>query len=115
MFIRRSTYQALCRRAETYRQAELNARRALAALVGTSARAAEQFVAADDRTNATEHRLDRALRACARYRSELADTARRTRRLEQQLDDALGLNTPGVTAGSLWQERRADKRTGPKP
>ncbi|MER7814051.1 hypothetical protein [Streptomyces sp. NPDC096153] len=121
MFIRRSTYRALQQRTETYRQAELNIRRTLSTLVSASARAAAQFVAADDRTNATERRLDRALRACARYRFELADTARylralerRTRLLEQQLDDALGLNSPEVAAGFLWQERRQDKRDGVK-
>lgn len=109
MFIRRSTYRTLIARAETYRQAELNARRTVTTLVGNSARAAEEFIDADDRTNAVERRLDRELKACARYRAALPKSEKQARDLQARLDDLLGLNAPGIVAGALWQERRTDK------
>lgn len=115
MFIRRSTYRTLLARTETFRKAELNARRTVQTLVGNSARAAEQFVDADDRTNAVEHRLDRALKACARYRAALRKSEKQARDLQARLDDLLGLNTPGVLDGARWQERRTDKPKVVKP
>lgn len=96
MFIRRSIYEQLLDRVETYRQAELRARRALAKLLGSS-------------RYTTHERLDRILRACARYRQEAAVLQRRIRHLEARLDDAMGLNQAGVAEGARWQERRHDK------
>lgn len=34
---------------------------------------------------------------------------KRANRLQQRLDDALGLNTPAMADGARWQERRQDK------
>lgn len=53
-------------------------------------------------------RLDRALRACARYRAELVRTGRDMSRLQARLDDACGLNSAAVQAGQDWQGRRVD-------
>lgn len=55
-------------------------------------------------------RLTRALRACARYRAALTAETRRADRLQQRLDDALGLNTHAITTGATWQNRRTDKK-----
>ncbi|MGW0552327.1 hypothetical protein [Streptomyces altiplanensis] len=63
----------------------------------------------------TLRRLRRAVRACARYRHELAAQARRIRSLEGQLDDLLGLNNPTILDGAHWQDRRTDKPRGVKP
>lgn len=103
MFIRRSTYRKLTARAEAYSQTYVEARRA-------ANRKAAPGVA----------RLERLVRACARYRAELAEQrashlaalARRDRRIEQlqgQLDDVLGMNSDQVMAGAHWQQRRSDK------
>jgi hypothetical protein len=103
MFIRRSTYQRLVARAEAYSQAYVDARRA------------EHRKAAPAVT-----RRDRLTRACARYRAELAEqraahqralarSERRADRLQEQLDDVLGLNSDAVRAGDRWQQRRPDK------
>jgi hypothetical protein len=56
-------------------------------------------------------RLHRALRACAGYRADAAQERRRADRLQQRLDDALGLNTSKVLDGRLWQHTRHDKKT----
>ncbi|MFJ9037418.1 hypothetical protein ACIRF8_12625 [Streptomyces sp. NPDC102406] len=65
--------------------------------------------------DATLARVDRALRGCARYRAALATEARRADQLQARLDDALGLNTPGVERGQLWQTSRQDKPREVKP
>ena len=96
MFIRRSAYEQLLARAETYRQAELRSRRALTKLLGSS-------------RYTTHERLDRVLRACATYRQETAVLKRQVRHLEDRLDDAVGMNQAGITEGARWQERRHDK------
>jgi hypothetical protein len=41
--------------------------------------------------------------------AHMAGLERRIEHLEQQLDDALGLNDPAVRAGAAWQSRRMDK------
>lgn len=55
-------------------------------------------------------RLNRALRACARYRIQVAARERMIRTQQKQLDAALGLNEPEITAGANWQKRRVDKQ-----
>ena len=57
-----------------------------------------------------EKRLDRALKACARYLDAYHAEKRRTAHLQRRLDDATGLNSAAVIAGARWQERRDDKR-----
>ncbi len=56
-----------------------------------------------------ERRLQRALKACRRYRAGLAEQTRRGDQLQAQWDDLLGLNRPEVAAGETWQERREPK------
>ncbi|MEV5770128.1 hypothetical protein AB0L49_02490 [Streptomyces antimycoticus] len=59
-------------------------------------------------------RLDRALRACARYRAEVDGQARLIRNQQQLLDTFYGLDTPAVAEGEHWQQRRHDKISGAK-
>lgn len=93
MFIRRSTYLALRKQAEIYRCAELEARRAMSVMISNCVQAAERHAATDERINAAERRLERALRACARYRRTQHDRDRYIRILQRRLDDAVGLNS----------------------
>jgi hypothetical protein len=58
---------------------------------------------------AYEGRITRLVRACARYRTELAKERRRAARLQGRLDDAVGLTSPALDAGAAWQQRRQDK------
>lgn len=55
------------------------------------------------------NRLDRALRACVRYRSDADGQARLIRSQQALLDRLYGLNDPDVVAGEHWQHRRIDK------
>ncbi|TLQ48452.1 hypothetical protein FEF34_24845 [Streptomyces marianii] len=105
MLIRRRTYRAIIQRGEAHRLAAISASRTVAAMVRN----------ADRRSAGMAPRLARALRACARYRMALAASERRNAQLQRRLDDALGLNSDAVAAGSLWQERRADRPYGAKP
>lgn len=57
-------------------------------------------------------RLHRALRACARYRDNEAKLARHAARLQERLDHAVGLDSPALDEGALWQDRRHDKVKG---
>ena len=57
----------------------------------------------------TALRLERAIRACAGYRAELANQSRLIRNQQRQLDQLHGLNTPPVLAGAHWQQPRSDK------
>ncbi|MER8158118.1 hypothetical protein [Streptomyces sp. NPDC094472] len=57
-------------------------------------------------------RLDRALRACARYRADVDGQARLIRNQQQLLDTFHGLDTPAVAEGEHWQQRRHDKISG---
>lgn len=59
-----------------------------------------------------ERRLQRALKACRRYRAGLAEQTRRGDHLQARLDDALGLNDPHVKDGRYWQQTRSDKKGG---
>jgi hypothetical protein len=60
---------------------------------------------------ALETRLDRALKACARYLAAFHTETRRANRLQARLDGLPGLNDPAVLAGVDWQKRRQDKGT----
>lgn len=55
-----------------------------------------------------ERRLERAVRACARYRTAGRREERRADRLQQRLDDACGLNRAEVAEGRNWQQTRQD-------
>ncbi|MCP9205548.1 hypothetical protein [Streptomyces cucumeris] len=57
-------------------------------------------------------RLDRALRACARYRADADGQARLIRSQQELLDRLYGLDTPAVAEGERWQERRHDRMKG---
>jgi chromosome segregation ATPase len=61
-----------------------------------------------------EERLDRALKAAARYLAAYHAEKKRADGLQAQLDHALGLNDPAVEAGQHWQARRMDKPHPPK-
>ncbi|MFJ4837129.1 hypothetical protein [Streptomyces sp. NPDC088746] len=54
-------------------------------------------------------RIARLAHAVARLRQDLAAETRRADRLQARLDDACGITTPAVEAGSMWQHRRSDK------
>ncbi|MFD9763226.1 hypothetical protein ACFWXI_06740 [[Kitasatospora] papulosa] len=56
-----------------------------------------------------EGRIERLARAVAGLRKELAAETRRADRLQARLDDACGITTPAVEAGSAWQHRRSDR------
>ncbi|GAB2731506.1 hypothetical protein [Streptomyces bullii] len=55
-----------------------------------------------------ERRLERALRACARWMNAVWVETRHTDRLQARLDDALGLNDSAVLDGRYWQQTRND-------
>ncbi|WAL93935.1 hypothetical protein [Streptomyces sp. Je 1-369] len=57
-------------------------------------------------------RIDRLIRACVRYRADLARGSRDLTRLQTRLDDVLGLTAPAVEAGANWQKRRSDTFRG---
>ncbi|MEU8473712.1 hypothetical protein [Streptomyces hygroscopicus] len=59
-------------------------------------------------------RLDRALRACARYRADTDGQARLIRNQQQLLDTFYGLDTPAIAEGQQWQQRRHDRLPGVK-
>ncbi|TMU98063.1 hypothetical protein [Streptomyces sp. DASNCL29] len=59
-------------------------------------------------------RLDRALRACARYRADADGQARLNRNQQQLLDTFYGLDTPAIAEGAQWQQRRHDRLPGVK-
>ncbi|WP_266390210.1 hypothetical protein [Streptomyces sp. NBC_01619] len=76
-------------------------------MIDKSARATERHAAADDRINAGERRLDRALRACARYRRAQRDRDRYIMILQRRLDDAVGLNS-----AVFWPKSSPDELRG---
>lgn len=55
-----------------------------------------------------ERRLERVLRACARYRATVFGEQRRADVLQRHLDDACGLNRSEVAEGGNWQQTRQD-------
>ncbi|NUH35312.1 hypothetical protein HUF15_00760 [Streptomyces samsunensis] len=59
-------------------------------------------------------RLDRALRACVRYRADVDGQARLIRSQQGLLNHLYGLDTPAVAEGERWQQRRHDKTSGAK-
>ncbi|MFJ9214270.1 hypothetical protein [Streptomyces sp. NPDC102264] len=62
-----------------------------------------------------ERRIVRMARAVARLSAALTAEARRADRLQQRLDSALGLDSPAIADGALWQQHRTDKpKPGPK-
>lgn len=76
----------------------------------------ERLAATDARHDADieqqTDRIERLLRACIRYRAQLATEARDLRHLQGRLDHLLGLDSPAITAGADWQKRRQDKKEG---
>lgn len=56
-------------------------------------------------------RLDSAVRAIVRARTEAAAQTRRAALLQDQIDELLGLNNPAIAAGANWQDRRPDTKT----
>lgn len=141
MFISRSRYNELLARVEMYREAANDARKVQRAALTTNARIAEQVVdttglrarlakSEQGRRNlmgllehhrdmgalgllrACGNRLDRALRACARYRAENARLRSHLAQLQRGYDAAVGLDEPALDEGVHWQQRRSDM---PKP
>lgn len=78
---------------------------------------APQASAAFDQAKAQKAaaRIARLQEAVARARAEAAVEGRRAIALQVQLDDALGLNEPAVTAGSAWQGRREQRMRFDQP
>ncbi|WP_405695205.1 hypothetical protein OHA99_09250 [Streptomyces coelicoflavus] len=113
MFVRRSKHADLQARNERLAHLLSEAHEELAAWKSSATRAAALYddattVAAEDAGQLKE-RLARALRACARYRTDNTRLQRRERTLQQRLDDAVGLTSPAVDEGTHWQARRTDK------
>ncbi|MFE2073668.1 hypothetical protein [Streptomyces misionensis] len=84
-------------------------------------KAAEQFADLDDRYTATVIVNTCLTEELTAAREQLASTddgwqakyeaeKKRADRLQERLDDALGLNTPAVAAGTAWRDRRTDKK-----
>ena len=69
---------------------------------------AARVMAAFDEAQARKaaDRIARLQKAVARGRVEAASERRRADGLQARLDDAVGLNTPKIAAGSDWQDRR---------
>lgn len=109
MFITRRRYNELQARADMYAENARDARAVQRTALGNAASIAAKFVDLDNSVNQLEKRLDRALKACLRYRIALRKSEKQARDLQARLDDLLGLNAPGIVAGALWQERRQDK------
>lgn len=124
MLVRRSKYADLKAAHDLAVEQLGKAREALANWKGSAIRVAGRNTELNRRLESTrdvasedieyagqlELRLARVLRACVRYRADLAAETRRADRLQRRLDDALGLNTAGIELGSGWQSRREDKR-----
>lgn len=75
---------------------------------GNAARIAQMYNDATDLQHG-HNRLERLIRACARYRTENGRLTRQVVTLQTRLDNAVGLDAPSLDLGSKWQERRADK------
>ncbi|WP_432010138.1 hypothetical protein [Streptomyces cucumeris] len=71
-----------------------------------------QEAAGDGALDEMGGRLDRALRACARYRADADGQVRLIRSQQELLDRLYGLDTPAVAEGERWQERRHDRMKG---
>lgn len=104
-FVTRATYEAALGRSEYAREA----------LVDTS-------IVNDHLTDtnlAVARRLTRALRACQRYRAELAAERQRTShlrrradRLQRRLDEAVGLGPRRIEDSSQWQPAHKAPKEG---
>lgn len=105
MIIRRSTYNDLRARVSAY-QAQV---RAYHERADTDRLRQSVAIVRGVRLAA---RLDRMVRATARYRAALAAETYRANRLQAAYDSAVGLDHPAIDAGAQWQDRRTDK---PKP
>ncbi|MFJ9029765.1 hypothetical protein ACIRQP_14775 [Streptomyces sp. NPDC102274] len=84
--------------AEQRDEARTDARRAF----GASARLAGGTLELDEQVADLRSRLTAA-------QQDLTAEKRRADRLQQRLDDAVGINGPAVDSGAMWQQRRADK------
>ena len=127
MFIRRSTYDAMAARIERLAAERDEARAEITACRSTTVNTCQRYTDAEDalvrarlarlsEAAAFRRRVVRLIRACARYRQELAKRDRRIARLQGRLDDATGLLSPALDEGARWQQRREDKtRTAVKP
>ncbi|MFJ5151438.1 hypothetical protein ACIQCF_07590 [Streptomyces sp. NPDC088353] len=62
-----------------------------------------------------ESRVTRLLKVGARILTAYGTEKRRADRLQDQLDDALGLNDPRVENGRHWQHTRNDRQTRKEP
>lgn len=109
-WVTQSRLNELQARADMYAENARGARAVQRTALSNAANIAAKFVELDNSVNRLERRLDRALRGCARYRNALRRSEKQTRGLQARLDQALGLNAPGVLNGAQWQERRHDKR-----
>ncbi|WP_199572677.1 hypothetical protein [Streptomyces murinus] len=84
-------------------------------------KATEQYVALDERYSDTAIVNSCLTEELTAAREQLAATddgwqtkyeaeKKRADRLQERLDDALGLNTHAVVAGAMWRDRRTDKK-----
>lgn len=103
-FIRRSTLRILQARVESYAQHAREQRRLAQAALANCKRLAEKAATPDD-----------VLLQLGEARRQRDAETRRADRLQARLDDACGITTPAVDAGSMWQQTRTDKTTGVKP
>ncbi|MGA5424565.1 hypothetical protein [Streptomyces lavendulocolor] len=127
MFIRRSTYEAMAAEVERLAAERDQALAENAACRSTTVDTCRRYADADSALTRARfarlkdaalyrRRITRLVRACGRYRAEMARLERSVTRLQARLDDATGLLSPAVDAGAAWQQRRQDKdRTAVKP
>jgi hypothetical protein len=94
------------------RDEALTERRAFHAAATTGAEQVIDVSIVNDRLtrNLARSRRQRVIarKAAARILAAWAAEKKRADRLQQRLDDAVGLNDPAVEAGARWQERRHD-------
>ncbi|MCU1613740.1 MAG: hypothetical protein JWO98_1280 [Frankiales bacterium] len=101
--------------AETRRIQAAKERKLRETAIGNQARMARQFTTQHDeltrlrKEQGADTRLTRALKACARYRRDLAARDRLIRDQQNTLDVLLGLDSAAVEAGADWQNRRTDR------
>ncbi|MCL7377430.1 snapin/pallidin family protein [Streptomyces sp. 35G-GA-8] len=69
----------------------------------------EDFADSVSESISYQRRIARMARAVARLSTALTTQTRRADRLQQRLDDAVGITSPAVDSGDLWQQRRSDK------
>ncbi|MGW1463879.1 hypothetical protein ACWCPT_05925 [Streptomyces sp. NPDC002308] len=94
--------------------ARADARQFLSAVKLTAARnlrLTDKLTAALARTVRQQTRIVRLVHTVARLRQEVAAETRRADLLQARLDDAVGITSPAVDAGAMWQQHRTDKPT----